>query len=312
MAEKKYQQKKIQDTEGGGFGSYTEDTGGGKPFAAGDSNTRTTKENGKYRKANNKTMQPRTDDGKFTYKSVNGQSIDPQYGPSRGKTVNPLLTGGKNGVKIDDVEEQFASQSGAYWDKYKDKWYRKGGQAVVNGLKVKVSAKAIWDVAKSRYDELKGEFEGESKVFDKSKMGKTSEDAKAAKQKAKATGESQYVIEQQSGGIKGGQKELQEYLDSMPKKEQKPFVKKEVPVSAKPAEAEVKEEAEIKEAPVSAKSGVKYGPEQIDKVKQFFKTKFSDQPEKVNKLLAGLDAMSPEKLDAQIDSWISKGTDFGL
>ena len=34
----------------------------------------------------------------------------------------------------------------------------------------------------------------------------------------------------------------------MPKKEQKPFVKKEVPVSAKPAEAEVKEEP-LPEAP---------------------------------------------------------------
>lgn len=212
MAEKKYQQKKIQDTQGSGFGSYYEDTGGGKPFNT--SNTRTTKENGKYRKANNKTMQARTADGKFTYKSVNGDSIDPKYGPSRGKTVNPLLTGGKNGVKIEDVEKQFASESGGYWDKYKDKWYRKGGQAVVNGLKVKVAGKAIWDVAKERYDKVKGEFEGESKVFDKSKAGRTSQDAKAAQQKAKSTGESQYVLAQNSGGIKGGQKELQENVNA--------------------------------------------------------------------------------------------------
>ena len=101
-------QKKIEETQDSGFGKYSESTGGGKPFST--SNTRTTRENGKYRQANNKTNQPRTNDGKFTYKSANGKSIDPKYWPSRGKTVNPLLTGGVNGIKIEDVEQEFQSK----------------------------------------------------------------------------------------------------------------------------------------------------------------------------------------------------------
>lgn len=302
MADKKYQQKKIQDTEGSGFGEYKESTGGGHPFDT--SNTRTTRENGKYRQANNDSSQPRTSDGKFTYRSVNGDSINPKYGPSRGKTVNPLLTGGKNGVKIEDVEKQFASESGAYWDKYKDKWYRKGGQAVVNGLKVKVAAKAIWAVAKEKYDKVKGEFEGESAVFAKSKMGKTSQEAKTAQQKAKDTGEAQYVLSQETGGIKGGKEELQKLIDSMPAQVEKPF-KKKVMEPAKEAAPE------IKEAPKSEKAGIKYSAEDIKKVKDFFNSKFQGQ-DKLSALIAKLDALSPEKLDEQIDIWKSKGVNLGI
>lgn len=303
MAEnKKYQQKKIQDYENSGFGSYYEDTGGGKPFNT--SNTRTTKENGKYRKANNKTMQPRDKFGHFTYKSVNGDSIDPKYGPSRGKTVNPLLTGGDGTVKIDEVEKQFASQKGAIWDKYKDKWYRKGGEAVVNGLKVKVAGDAIWNVAKRMYDKVKGEFQGESSVFDKSKLGKTSQEAKAAQQKAKSTKEAQYVISPESGGIKGGQKELQELIDSIPAKVEKPYKKKEAPIMQTAA-------PEVKEAPKSEKAGIKYSAEDIKKIKDFFNAKYTGQ-DKLSSLIAKLDALSPEELDKQIDIWKSKGVNFGL
>lgn len=217
----KFQKKKIQDTENSGFGQYQEGVGGGASPKAKDPQQRGPGVNSEHRKEHNDTMQPRTDDGKFTYKSVNGQSIDPKYGPSRGKTVNPLLTGGENGVKINDyydkqgnlqegVESQFRNQSGAYWNKYKDKWYQKGGEAALlsqgehhkEKWSTRVAGEAIWNVAKRRYDTVKGEFEKESKVFEEGKKGAPTQEEKAAQQKAQATGEEQFVIDQKSGGIK--------------------------------------------------------------------------------------------------------------
>ena len=206
----KYQKKKIQDTEGSGFGKYKEGVGGGGSPERGDPTKHGHGVNSDYRQANNDTMQPRTNDGKFTYKSVNGQSIDSKYGPSRGKTVNPLLTGGENGIKISDVEQQFYNQSGAIWDKYKDKWYQKGSEYALMsqgskhkaGFSTRVSGDAIWNVAKRRYDKVKGEFTGESSVFKEGKKGARTAEEQNAIQKAQQTGEEQAVIDQSSGAIK--------------------------------------------------------------------------------------------------------------
>lgn len=206
----KYQKKKIQDTEGGNFGNYQEGVGGGGSPEKGDPTKHGHGVNSDYRKANNQTMQPRDKFGHFTYKSVNGQSIDPKYGPSRGKTVNPLLTGGDGTIKISDVESEFSAQSGAIWDKYKDKWYQKGSEYILmsqgKGHKAdwstRVAGATIWEVAKGRYDKVKGEFEGESKVFEESKKGKMGKEEAAAKQLAQSTGKEQAVIDQSSGAIK--------------------------------------------------------------------------------------------------------------
>lgn len=206
MANKNFQKKKIQDTKDSGFGNYQEGVGGGGSPKAKDPSKRAPGVNSDYRQNNNNTMQARTDDGKFTYKSVNGQPIDPKYGPSRGKTVNPLLTGGQNGIKIEDVENQFIDQKGEYWDKYKDKWYNKGGEVVVgnvsNDWKVRVAGEAVWNVGKRRYDSVKGEFEGENENFSETKKGRPGKEEAAAKQKAQASGEEQAVINQNTGGIK--------------------------------------------------------------------------------------------------------------
>lgn len=219
---KKSAYKKIQDTEGSNFGKYSEDTGGGKPFST--SNTRTTRENGEYRQANNDTKQPRTDDGKFTYKSVNGKSINPEYGPSRGKTVNPLLTGGENGIYIEDIKDkktgevkkgvasQFAEKSGEYWDKYKDKWYRKGSEVILGkDTRTRVAGEDIWEIARQRYDKVAQEFGGkiewddgmkvwvateegkESDTFKEVKKGRKTEAEKAAATTASKTGEQTFV-----------------------------------------------------------------------------------------------------------------------
>ena len=206
----KWQKKKIQETEGSGFGKYKEGVGGGGSPEKGDPAKHGHGVNSDYRQANNDTMQARTADGKFTYKSVNGQSIDPKYGPSRGKTVNPLLTGGKNGVMISDVEQEFSAQSGAIWDKYKDKWYQKGSEYVLlsqgkghkNEWTTRVAAKPIWEAAKARYDKVKGEFKGESKLFEESKKGRSGIEEQTAKQLAQSTGEEQAVIDQGTGAIK--------------------------------------------------------------------------------------------------------------
>lgn len=214
---KKNPQKKIEETDNSNFGNYMESTGGGKPFST--SNTRTTRENGKYRQANNDTKQARTSDGKFTYKSVNGKSIDPKYGPSRGKTVNPLLTGGENGIMIEDVEKQFDAKSGDIWDKYKDKWYRKGATVVLGrDHKTRVAGESIWEIARQRYDSVAKEFGGrivwddnarqwvatdegkESDTFKEVKKGRKSEAEKAAATSAYKTGE-QTFVKDSDGGI---------------------------------------------------------------------------------------------------------------
>lgn len=211
MANTNFRKKaKIQDTENSGFGNYYEGVGGGGSPEAKDPAQRAPGVNSDYRKENNDTMQPRTDDGKFTYKSVNGESIDPKYGPSRGTTVNPLLTGGKNGIEINEVEKQFSNQSGVYWDTYKDTWYPKGGEKISFEAashkkalwKTKVAGAAVWDVAKRRYDSVKGEFMGESSVFEESKSGKSSAEEKSAKQKAESGNQEEYVINKNTGGIK--------------------------------------------------------------------------------------------------------------
>lgn len=206
MANKNFQKKKIQDTKDSGFGNYQEGVGGGGSPKAKDPSKRAPGVNSDYRQNNNNTMQARTDDGKFTYKSVNGQPIDPKYGPSRGKTVNPLLTGGQNGIKIEDVENQFIDQKGEYWDKYKGSWTPKGGEVVVGNVgkdwKVRVAKDSVWNVAKRKYDVEKGEFEGENENFSETKKGRPGKDEAAAKQKAQASGEEQAVIDQKTGGIK--------------------------------------------------------------------------------------------------------------
>lgn len=325
----KYQKKKIQDENNSGFGKYREDTGGGHPFEKGNSNTRTTKENGKIRKDENNSSQPRTDDGKFTYNSVNGKDI--KYGEkSRGKTVNPLLTGGENGIKIDDVVDkdgnlkeegvktQFKNQSGEYWDKYKDKWYQKGGEMVLpTGKKftTRVSSDAIWDVARRKYNVSKGEFTGESKVFDESKKGGASLDEKAAKQKAQQTGEEQAVIDSNTGGIKvkGGQPAPVKPEPAQPAVEpEKTPVVPTVPQEKQPEQPAVAPAPAPAEPAAPKQTGVKYGEEEVETIKNWFRNKFADSPEKVNALIQKIESMSPEQLDKQIDMWLSKGTDFGL
>ena len=231
--------KKIQDTEGlnTGFGNYKEATGGGHPFEAGNSNTRTTRENGKLREAENpETNQPRTEDGKFTYKSVNGQSINPEYGPSRGVTVPPTLTGGQNGVKIEDVEKEFKSEKGSYWDKYKDKWFREKGMVVTEGLSTKISAEAVWNMAKE-YDKDLGEYKGEGENWS-TKTGRKSKEEKAAVEQVQQGGGQQNVIEAESGGIKTMGKKFKQFVKD---KEEPEVPAQEEPVGEQPVSEEPQE-----------------------------------------------------------------------
>ena len=305
MATKDKNQPRIQDTQGGGFGKYREDTGGGHVFAAGDSNTRTTKENGKTRqKENPTTKQPRTNDGKFTYKSANGQEIDPKYGPSRGKTVNPVLTGGVNGIEIDEVEKQFAQEKGAYWDKFKDKWYEVGGEIIAKNLKTKVAGQAVWNVAKEYKKDL-GEFKGESEVFS-SKSGKKSKEEAAATQKAAKSGKYQYVYNKDKAGenkIKSFKKKVVE--------PSAPMAEPEAPVAPAPAQETPAPAPQPAASAPKAEYVSKYSDEQLGKVSDYFQGK--DWPEdKKQAVINKFNSLSPEQKEKQIDSWKSKGVDFGF
>lgn len=270
---KKHIVKKMQETEGlnTGFGNYKETVGGGHPFEKGNSNTRTTKENGKKRKAENPTtMQPRTEDGKWTYKSVNGTSIDPKYGPSRGVTVPPTLTGGVNGIKIDDVEEQFGKKSGSYWDKWKDKWYTKGGKVITEGLSTKVSAETVWNMAKE-YNKDLGEFKGESENWT-TKTGTKSQAEKAAIQKAHDSKQQQNVISAKHGGI--------ESIGEFKKKAQAFMAEKQKPQAAPVAEP-VKEEVAVEESKPWGKTG-KFTEKQAEIAKANVKKMFGDDADLIS------------------------------
>lgn len=209
----------IKDTEGGNFGNYKEYNGGGSPKGGvwGGANGRVgwdeRKKQGEVKEYEHRKDQPRTDDGKFTYNSVNGKET--KY-DGRGETVNPLLTGGENGVYIKDVdkrgkahngvESQFKNKSGEVFDRYKGKWQPKGGmKATKEGKKftIQFAADNIWDLAKYAINPESGEF-GESKRAQKAGLTKEGEQWKTkmgapgkagieAKKEAKKTGQEQFV-----------------------------------------------------------------------------------------------------------------------
>lgn len=210
MAKKFKKMGMIKDTEGGNFGSYKEYNGGGTPVGGhfgGQSGRVGWKERGE---PGHRDEQPRTNDGKFTYNSVNG--METKY-DGRGKTVNPLLTGGENGVKIEDVKGQFQAKSGSLYDKYKGKFYQKKSMMVTKEGKkyvIKLSANDVWEAAKYSIGK-DGEFGtskraqkagvvAESKTFDETKKGAPGKLGTAAKAEAKKTGQEQFV-KTESGAI---------------------------------------------------------------------------------------------------------------
>lgn len=210
MANKKkgFKKKTIKEEYGnsGGMGTYSEGTGGGEPMGQGQKypqGGRGTWTDNYNQKPDRKTGQPRDAGGRFTYNSVNGKGLAPTSDPTRGKTVNPLLKDDK-GAKltyIEDVEKEFSQESGSYWDKYKDKWYRKGGEIVLGDAKVHVAGESIWNIAKGKFDEVKGEFVKEEGSFNETRKGRHGVEERTAKQKAKSSKDEAAVIDNK-GGIK--------------------------------------------------------------------------------------------------------------
>lgn len=170
----------IKDTEGGNFGGYKENLGGGTPVGGvwgGPSGRVGWDERGR---PGHRQEQPRTKDGKFTYNSVNGKETIYE---SRGKTVNPLLTGGENGVYIDEMEKQFSEKKGNLYEKYKGKLWQRNAELITkegSKYKVKLSNESIWNIARKSFDISKGEFTGESSTFETSKSGRHGKEEKAA------------------------------------------------------------------------------------------------------------------------------------
>lgn len=198
----------IKDTEGGNFGNYDESNGGGSPKGGvwGGQSGRVgwdeRQKAGELKQGDHRQKQPRTSDGRFSYNSLNGKETKYE---SRGKTVNPLLTGGVNGIKIEDVKKQFADKKGSLYDKYKDKWYQRGSELITkNGRKynVKLSQNDIWDIARISFDIKAGAFTGELENFAESKAGRRSKEEKEAIQNAKqAKGETFVKSSAPNGGI---------------------------------------------------------------------------------------------------------------
>ena len=209
----------IKDTEGGNFGNYDESKGGGSPKGGvwGGKSGRVgwdeRQKAGELKQGDHRQDQPRTNDGKFTYNSVNGKETKYE---SRGETVNPLLTGGENGIKIDEAKQQFASKQGSLYDKYKDKWYQRGSELISkNGRKynVKLSQNDIWEIARISFNIKEGAFTMENQNFLQTKAGRRSQNEKEAIQNAKANKQETFVkssaptggIQQKAGSQPGQQ-----------------------------------------------------------------------------------------------------------
>lgn len=192
MASNFKKKSSIKDTENSNFGNYKEYNGGGSPKGGiwGGQDGRVgwkQRENaGEVKQGEKRSEQPRTEDGKFSYNSLNGKETKYE---SRGKTVNPLLTGGKNGIYIQDVETQFKNKQGSLYNKYKDKWFQRGTELITKeGRKYRIGLANddIWNIAKRSFDITKGEFTGESETFAESKKGARGKAEKAALAEARA------------------------------------------------------------------------------------------------------------------------------
>ena len=213
----------IKDTEGGDFGKYDESKGGGTPRGGvwGGKDGRVgwdeREKSGELPQNAHREDQPRTNDGKFTYNSTNGKETKYE---SRGKTVNPLLTGGENGIKIEDAKKEFANKQGSLYDKYKDKWYQKGSELITKEGKkysVKLADNDIWEIARVSFNIQKGGFEHEAENFQQTKTGRRSKFEKTAIQQAKQN-KGETFVQNAQGGIqqKAGSGQGQQLTTGIP------------------------------------------------------------------------------------------------
>lgn len=207
----------IKDTEGGNFGNYKEYNGGGTPRGGvwGGKDGRVgwdeREKSGELPQNAHRQSQPRDKFGHYTYNSVNGKETKYE---SRGKTVNPLLTGGDGTIKIEDAKKEFSDKQGSLYDKYKDKWYQKGSEMITKEGKkytVKLSANDIWEIARVSFNIQTGAFNYEPENFDKSKAGRHSKEEKVGIQEAKQNKGEAFVknvqggIQQKAGSGQGQQ-----------------------------------------------------------------------------------------------------------
>lgn len=86
------------------LGGYKESYGGGQPIPKG--------EKWKNNPDIERTMQPRKEDGTFTYNSVNARPLEDKRGYSRGKTIPPFLLGANS--KIVEVGSVLKTEDGKY------------------------------------------------------------------------------------------------------------------------------------------------------------------------------------------------------
>ena len=176
------------------FGHYKTGTGGGEPmgewstkYPAGGRGVWKEKYDEEPKREEG---QPRTDDGKFTYNAVNGKplkEISKVHGHSRGTTVSPEITGGKNGVhyykdkyhteRVDgeDVKKSLEEALGDYdtADKIYKTFFKRSAEVIGFDGKVKYAPKDFIEIYQ-QYDAEKGKYVGEDVAEWKSKIGRHS------------------------------------------------------------------------------------------------------------------------------------------
>lgn len=198
-----------------GYGTYDENTGGGEPIITGNPPV----DRGAWAKHNYKEKresgQPRTKDGKFTYNSVNGKEIKSvslgKDGKSRGHTINPLLTGGVNGLDV--KESRKAIENGTIGNdktlqKVKDLYYPASGVYVGLDGKVRYTKEDVFDTfmrsmkADSKSANKVQDLKFEGLDADSVKKGRHTLDERKAIAKNKKAGNEFWVVDSATNKIK--------------------------------------------------------------------------------------------------------------
>lgn len=325
----------IAKTKDGNFGKYEENTGGGEVVHADSKGSRGAWERG-GKKEKREDSQPRTADGKFTYNSANGKplkEISKVNGKSRGTTVNPVLTGGVNGVHFKHTsynteKDRFDTEK---WKKWADEhnWYNRGTEIVGYDGKIKLAPERLEVLAQEyidgkfgyykydKYGNKKGTETEDVKDWS-SKPGRHADEEKSAIERAKTKGElgKRFVKkpkdqDESLGKYKISPKIADEILEEMAAEEGKMYTpekivptKPEVPAMDVPKKEQpvpVMEKAPEEVAKPSPElKGVKYNSEQVSKLKDLFIKTYGE--ETANKVLDKMSKMKPESLDAWIES----------
>lgn len=215
--------EKGKKVYGSGFGNnagtFKESWGGGKPLKAGE------KAPSRDWVEKNRVMQPRDEEGKFTYNAVNLKDL--KYGPSRGKTAVPIIKGElfdrifrkKEVVVVDEKGRAKIIVNSNYkdFDTTLKEYSQKAGFGVGRETK-----KGRWSKEERKAQET-ARITGKPVVIDKEKMGrilkrkeqKPKPEPKAESKKDKVFKKKEPVPTQQTSNLKQTAENNKELIGQM-------------------------------------------------------------------------------------------------